>query len=225
MKRIACSLAAAALGLGAVAVIAQDAPKDRPEPPRREGGPERGGPDRGGPDRGGGDGGGRNRMRISPLMSALDTNRDGELSAEEIAHASVALKSLDKNGDGKLTADELRAGGPGGPEGEGRGPGGEGRGRAGATAAEQLARFMAFDKNGDGKLSPDELPERMRNLVTRADTDKDGFASKEELTALIAAQAAQGGPGGRGRPEGPAGPGGPGGPGEGERRRPQAEEK
>src|SRR5580765_9115550 len=40
----------------------------------------------------------------SPLMIVLDTNRDGELDATEIASASAALLTLDKNGDGKLTA-------------------------------------------------------------------------------------------------------------------------
>ena len=56
-------------------------------------------------------------------------NGDGELSAEETANASEALKKLDKNKDGKLTRDELRPqpsgrGGPGGPGG--RGPAGRG---------------------------------------------------------------------------------------------------
>jgi hypothetical protein len=90
---------------------------DRPHPP-------------GGP-------GGRPRM-VSPLMEALDTNRDGILDAEEIKNAKNALLTLDKNTDGKLTQEELRParppggrgpGGPGGPEGqdrEGR-PRGEGR--------------------------------------------------------------------------------------------------
>src|SRR5690606_10226977 len=43
-----------------------------------------------------------------PLMKALDTDGDGELSAEESASAAAALAMLDKNGDGKLSAEELR---------------------------------------------------------------------------------------------------------------------
>jgi hypothetical protein len=90
---------------------------DRPHPPGGPGGP-----------------GGRPRM-VSPLMEALDTNRDGILDAEEIKNAKNALLTLDKNTDGKLTQEELRPArppggrGPGGPEGqdrEGR-PRGEGR--------------------------------------------------------------------------------------------------
>ncbi len=54
-----------------------------------------------------------------PLMSALDADKDGTLSAEEIAQASEALKKLDKNSDGQLTREELfetvRGPRPGGP--------------------------------------------------------------------------------------------------------------
>jgi hypothetical protein len=51
---------------------------------------------------------------------ALDTNRDGQISAEEIEAAPAALKKLDRNGDGKLTRHELHPGGGpgfGGPSG------------------------------------------------------------------------------------------------------------
>lgn len=73
-----------------------------------------------------------------PLLKALDANHDGEISADEIDRAVVALKTLDKNKDGKLTREELRPqfGGRGRPSGEGRPagesrrrPSGEGRGR------------------------------------------------------------------------------------------------
>ncbi len=40
------------------------------------------------------------------LLQAMDLNRDGMLSAEEIAKAGQSLKTLDKNGDGQLAADE-----------------------------------------------------------------------------------------------------------------------
>lgn len=42
-----------------------------------------------------------------PLLVALDTNRDGELSAAEIANAATALKKLDHNKDGKIDKHEL----------------------------------------------------------------------------------------------------------------------
>ena len=57
---------------------------------------------------------------------------------------------------------------------------------------------MALDKNGDGKLGADELPERMRGVLARADTNKDGYVDKDELTKLAQQQA--------GRRQGP-GPG------------------
>ena len=62
-------------------------PQDAPETRRRERG-------RGGP---------RN-----PVILALDVNRDGEISTDEIETAAMALKKLDRDGDGKLTREELR---------------------------------------------------------------------------------------------------------------------
>jgi len=103
MKIKAITLLALIAGLGAVSIIAQDAPP----PNRPPGGP--------GP---GGQGG---AMRRIPLMAALDTNSDGTIDATEIEQASKSLKTLDKNNDGKITPEELRparpAGGPGGPGG------------------------------------------------------------------------------------------------------------
>ena len=51
----------------------------------------------------------------SPLINALDTNHDGIIDADEIAHAAESLKTLDKNHDGKLTPDEYRPQLPGSP--------------------------------------------------------------------------------------------------------------
>lgn len=139
-------------------------------------------PERGGP-------GGMGRFGAPPVLAALDANGDGEVSAQEIDNAAVALRTLDKNKDGKLTREEL-FGMP-----RGFGPGGMG----GPDPAEIVNRMMAFDRNGDGKLSNDELPERMRGLMTRADANKDGFVDRDELTRAVRRQST----GGRGRGAGP----------------------
>lgn len=44
---------------------------------------------------------------LPPLLGALDANKDGEISGEEIEQAAKALRTLDQNGDGKLTRDEI----------------------------------------------------------------------------------------------------------------------
>lgn len=110
-----------------------------------------------------------------------------------------------------------------------------GQGSAIETA---IARLMSYDRNNDGKLSKVELTdERLSALFDRADANKDGIATREELTALFQKESVNssfGGPGGPGGPPGPPdgfrpggfggpegfsppggpdGPGGPGGPG------------
>ena len=56
------------------------------------------------------------------LMRAIDTDKDGELSEEEIAAAVEAIKKLDTNKDGKITKDELQP-----PKRKGEGDKGEGK--------------------------------------------------------------------------------------------------
>lgn len=126
-------------------------------------------------------------FRFSPVLSALDADKDGGLSAGEIAGAPKALRSLDKNGDGTITADEMRpAMGPGGPGGRGGGAGES----TPNISAEMVATLMEFDRDGDGKLSKAEVPERFQGLFARCDADQDGFLTKDELTKAATATAA-----------------------------------
>ena len=84
---------------------------------RQQGGSTPGGPGQGRPAAGrqgrpgGGEGGfgGRGGFRPpNPVMEAIDKNKDGTLSAEEMKNASKALAALDKNKDGKIDKEEMR---------------------------------------------------------------------------------------------------------------------
>jgi hypothetical protein len=73
-----------------------------------------------------------------------------------------------------------------------------------------VTRMMEFDKDKDGKLTKAEVTdERLHRLFERADADKDGIVTKEELTGLAAREQLTNRGGGPGF--GPPG-GGPGGP-------------
>lgn len=182
------------------------------------------GPGRGGFGRGGFEGGPPQGMfGMIPIQAALDTDKDGKISATEIEKATASLRKLDRNKDGALTEDELRPEFGRGREGrEGRGPGEGERGgpqsghgqRGGPQGGEagRLSRLMEYDKNKDGKLSTAELPGPLQSLMARVDTDKDGLATQQELAAAMPAapegRQGRGGFGGRGeRGPGEHGPG------------------
>ena len=178
--------------------MAQPPEGDRPDGPPPEERQERN--REGGPD-------GRPRFP-NPVLEAIDADKNGELSADEIANAATALKTLDKNSDGKLDMAEMRPNFEGMGRGFGGPPGGPGfgGGQGGGGAEEMINRLIAMDANKNGKLEKDEVPERMQSMFSRADKNEDGAFDKEEMTAMARERAGgqgggfgggQGGPGGR----------------------------
>ncbi len=91
-------------------------------------------------------------------MEALDKDRDGELSPEELEAAPAALKGLDKNADGKLAADEalpqfnFGGGFPGGP---------------GGMMGGNMEVVKDYDKDGDGRLNAEERKTARENMPQR----------------------------------------------------------
>jgi hypothetical protein len=94
--------------------------------------------------------------------------------------------------------------------------------QGGSENPDLVTYMMSFNKKKDGKLTREELTDRrLLRLFERADTNKEGFVTREQLQALVAqlnteAQAGSraGGGGDRGGPDrdGPAGKKGKGGP-------------
>lgn len=123
--------------------------------------------------------GGRPQPRLALL--ALDLDKDGTISAEELAKASTSLLTLDKNNDGALSDDEFFP--PAEPM-PGQGPG---------QGSEMIAMVMSFDKNHDQVITADELPERMKYLLTRGDKNNDGKLTQDELQEMVRQQKAPAG--------------------------------
>ena len=160
-----------------------------------------------------------NRRPPSLILQSLDTNRDGQLSPEEVAAATETLQKLDRDGNGRLSADELaiprerRERDNGRAEGRRRGPAGAdappqrpGRDRGPRNPENDGERFiqrlMSFDDNKDGQLSKEELPERMQRILERHDRDENGKLDRTELQDMAAEasrRAGRGGFGGRER--------------------------
>jgi hypothetical protein len=149
-------LALGAISLGLVAALSAQT-SDTPRGPR------------GGP-------GGRGRPPFfhHPIIRVLDADKDGEISAAELANAPAAIKTLDTNNDGKITAAELRPVPPADAPADLPPPPATDRphpedpimlaldaNKDGELSAAEIANaassLKALDANSDGKLSPDEL--------------------------------------------------------------------
>jgi Ca2+-binding EF-hand superfamily protein len=103
-----------------------------------------------------------------------DTNHDGKLSRDEINTLLVigVFESRDKNHDGRMTPEEWLV----------------------AEDAGRAKIFRARDANHDGVVTMQEAlaygrKKGMANeLIVVADTNKDGFLSREEFTAYYASK-------------------------------------
>jgi hypothetical protein len=85
------------------------------------------------------------------MIESLDTNKDGNLTAEEArAGGDAQLKRMDRNGDGVITPDE------------------------------SPRMFERPDADGDGKITAAELGDLAASRLMRADKDGDGTLTKAE---------------------------------------------
>jgi Ca2+-binding EF-hand superfamily protein len=107
-------------------------------------------------------------MRWDPLLCALDANHNGEISASEIRDAERELEQLEQNRDGVLEGPEFV------PD---------------YVNAAVLRVFARLDLNHDGRIEAQEWKgsagDPFRSLLTAADTDSDGDITVVEITNEI----------------------------------------
>jgi Ca2+-binding EF-hand superfamily protein len=107
-------------------------------------------------------------MRTHPVLAALDSDHNGEISTEEITNSSRYLRNLDSNRDGFLTPNELI------PE---------------HAAIEAADIFLRLDKDRDGRISRGEAQseesQSLRGALLNADRNRDGATTLAELTTEL----------------------------------------
>ncbi len=106
------------------------------------------------------------------LLHALDGDRSGELSADEIANASAALAELDKDEDGALSQKEIMSPPPRNPA--------DGAALPPKKPKPSPVLLKALDLDKDRTLSADEIEDAPASLAT-LDKDEDGTISKAEM--------------------------------------------
>jgi Ca2+-binding EF-hand superfamily protein len=107
----------------------------------------------------------RDFMRFHPVLAALDSDHNGEISAEEIRNSAQSLRRLDIDGDGVLSPPEVM------PH---------------LAAAWAAVIFGQFDIDHDGRISAIESEREqsasLREIIMSADRNHDGFTTMTELT-------------------------------------------
>jgi Ca2+-binding EF-hand superfamily protein len=113
----------------------------------------------------------RDFMQANPVLAALDRDRDGEISAVEMANSPAALTVLDINHDARLTPYELLPN----------------------PAVSQAAGMMGrFDTNDAGVIALQGLPkedadlESIKRILVAADRNHDGVVTRGELIIELA---------------------------------------
>ena len=130
---------------------------------------------------------------INPLIEALDLDKDGKISREELKQASESLKKLDKNRDGELTREEMMPKGMRPGTGKGGFEGKKGFGKKGPPDGKGEPQDNkggpGEGKGGPGARPPLEKPDpegSPKQTAAKAGMIPDAIAWYTELDAGLA---------------------------------------
>jgi hypothetical protein len=116
-------------------------------------------------------------------MTMFDADGNQALSLAEVRQgAQTMFGRVDANKDGRVTAEEYRA--HHGKEGHRRGPDGAGKGGPPEAGRDGPGHGpMHMDKDGDGAVSLAEMSAELEGHFNRADANRDGSVTREEMEA------------------------------------------
>ncbi len=118
-------------------------------------------------------------MVTTPLLVALDTDGNQEISTAEIRGSESILGKLDGNRDGKLTADELREKSN---EEEAESQSSELRRRRGSSYMRSLKVLAGLDTDESGEIDASEI-ENSVDALKKLDENGDGLLDEKEVGA------------------------------------------
>ena len=113
----------------------------------------------------------------SPVIMALDIDKDGRISAIEIKNAVQSLLALDTNGDGQLDRHEMHAR----SEFSAINASNVSKMQTGVTRDYIAQKMLLRDKNGNGQLEKEEMNAATLAILDYIDTNRDGVLSYDEL--------------------------------------------
>jgi Ca2+-binding EF-hand superfamily protein len=121
--------------------------------------------------------GARANEDMEAKFSAMDTNGDGKISADEhSAYATTKFEKIDANGDGKITVSEMDTA-------HEKMMGGKGKSEKMTMSTSEKVKMM--DTNGDGNVSSDEFTASSKTMFDKADANSDGYLTKQEMKSGI----------------------------------------
>jgi Ca2+-binding EF-hand superfamily protein len=136
-------------------------------------------------------GSGPPRPNLDPkqIFRALDKNKDGKLTRDEVEGRPRIKALFDRLGKDELTLDDLTAALQAGGKKAGKKTQKKGTFPVSTTTSERAGELPAFarllDTNHDGRLSREELSKAV-DLFDRLDRNHDGFLDAKELTEMPA---------------------------------------
>ena len=117
----------------------------------------------------------------SPIILALDLDKDGKISAIELKNATQSLSALDANSDGVISREEMHATSKF-TNIKARNATDKSSSQLGVTKRFYVRQmFKNYDKNGNKKLEMEEMPDSMLAALDFIDVNGDHVLTPSEL--------------------------------------------